>query len=69
MKGQPMLFPELERARAKPRVMMRILDAGDEVASFECSRCGHRTGWVGATVTEQRRGKPCPQCNGTEARQ
>lgn len=55
--------------RKNPRVMMRVTDAGlspggDHIATFECARCGAKTGWlVCGGVTDVRRGEPCPQCN------
>lgn len=63
------------RPRRAPRVMMHVNDAyggdGDDaaVAVFRCARCGHETEWTGVrTITEGRRGKPCPKCNpSTEA--
>lgn len=52
---------------------MHVVDAGysDGRAGFvgdcvqlECRRCGHNTGWIPMrTVTEEKRGRPCPQCN------
>jgi len=52
----------------KPRVVrMHVFDAGEAtglIACFRCDRCGHETDWTGiATVTEGRRGLPCPTCN------
>ncbi len=53
----------------RPRVArMHVCDAGNcEDAScvqFECAKCGHRSEWVrGMTVTEAKRGLPCPVCN------
>lgn len=48
--------------------LMHVCDAGNcEDAScvqFECRRCKHRSEWVrGLTVTEAKRGQPCPKCN------
>lgn len=54
----------------KPRQwLMHVSDAGgdgpDDVhVRYECQRCGHETGWMMArTVTEAKRGIPCPTCN------
>lgn len=64
MTDQQHLPLSMPRSRAR-RVMMRVVDAGDEVIQFRCSRCGHDTGWImdTKTVTENRRGMPCPKCN------
>lgn len=65
--------------RAKPRKLMHVCDAGDGPCSndetpisvrYLCPRCGHETGWMGArTVTESKRGIPCPKCNETAERE
>lgn len=35
---------------------------------FKCTSCGHDTGWLfNLTVTDVRRGLPCPVCNSSEA--
>lgn len=60
------------RPRKAPRVLMHVVDAGNDpcggkVAEFLCGRCGHRTGWTRiGTVTEAKRGLPCPSCNPAE---
>lgn len=56
---------------AKPRVKrMHVVDAGNypdgrKCIHFVCRRCGHDTGWIVDewTVSENRRGRPCPTCN------
>ncbi|MDD2748654.1 hypothetical protein [Acidithiobacillus thiooxidans] len=66
------LFPDLKPPRRKPRKLMHVCDAygdgPDHVhVCFRCSRCGHETDWIdGLTVTEAKRGIPCPMCNKTE---
>jgi DNA-directed RNA polymerase subunit RPC12/RpoP len=60
------LFPDAPR-RA-PIKRMHVADAGSEAISFECHRCGHKTGWLlwnqrELTVTQARRGVACPTCN------
>lgn len=54
-----------EKSRRPKRVMMHVADAGVDVIRFECSKCGHDTGWVvdEKTVSENKRGIPCPDCN------
>lgn len=66
MTAQPSLFAELPRR--KPRKLMHVVDAGNGagccVVKFECGYCGFRSDWVEQrTVTEEKRGRPCPQCN------
>lgn len=72
------LFPELVPPRRAPRVLMRVADAGPPGAVFECAKCGHRTDWLRVwyagsenpreegemTMSEAKRGIPCPKCNG-----
>lgn len=70
-KNVQLLFPETRKQRAKPRVLMHVFDAGgcdsDEgthIARFECGKCGLKTDWlVMQTITETKRGIPCPNCN------
>lgn len=68
----PPLF-DIAKPRKSRRVMMHVTDAGE--TGFEdrgshsvcmaCPKCGHQTGWIAVkTVTEGKRGKPCPKCNG-----
>ncbi len=61
------MFPGTKPPRAKPRVMMHMIDAGyaaGQIGHFMCAKCGHDSDWVSATDTELRRGIPCPVCNG-----
>lgn len=53
------------KPRKPRRVMMHVADAGAYMIRFECDKCGHNTGWIvdTKTVTENRRGMPCPNCN------
>lgn len=60
------LFPDIvvKPVRAKPRVMMHVIDAGDCIAMYCCAKCGAETKWLPfATVTEAKRGVPCDTCN------
>lgn len=52
------------KPRAKRLWRMHVDDAGEGIV-FECGRCGHNTGWIDDkwTVTENKRGHPCPKCN------
>lgn len=52
--------------RRAPRVLMHVTDAGDRYIQFTCRTCGHRESRYGdfGTVTENKRGLPCPMCNG-----
>lgn len=56
---------------------MGVMDAGEPGCRFRCRRCGHETDWIGVwsvkdgwertdqplTLTEAKRGVPCPKCN------
>lgn len=64
----PML-PGFERPeRRSPRVMAKVLDAGDGYALFQCPACGWNSGWIEEcrSVSKVKRGIPCPSCNGEE---
>ncbi|MGE0674829.1 MAG: hypothetical protein AB7O64_17425 [Methylibium sp.] len=73
--GTPDLFPGTKPPRAKPRVLMHVLDAsechtgaaedlGKPMCTMLCIRCGAETGWlIFETVTEAKRGIPCEACN------
>jgi DNA-directed RNA polymerase subunit RPC12/RpoP len=68
-KRQGELFADDRRHRAKRRVLMHVADAGNspwgKVVQFVCHKCGHDTGWIEdrRTVSENKRGLPCPKCN------
>lgn len=63
-----------DKPRRPRQWRMVVCDAGDGPCCCDetpisvrylCPRCGHETGWMGAkTVTEAKRGIPCPKCNG-----
>lgn len=65
------LFPEIRKIRNKPRVLMHFTNVSINdcvgspiLADMKCSRCGHNDGyWEFDTVTEVKRGIPCPVCN------
>lgn len=65
------LLPDAPKApRKKPRVMGHLCDCGaapngDEYTAWICGKCGHEWSEVGEcrSVTENRRGRPCPECN------
>lgn len=65
MRAQLALFPKLKKPRQKPRKLMHVVDAGSEMIQLECIHCRHNTGWIKATetVTQYKRGIPCPKCN------
>ena len=53
--------------RQPPRQMAHFSDVGvredgEQIAVFECVRCGYDSGWRPSTDTEIRRGVPCPTC-------
>lgn len=62
---QPSLFPKPPTPR---RWRMHVIDAGPgeegSIAVFRCPRCGRQTDWIRIkSVTEARKGIPCPTCN------
>lgn len=65
------LFDAGQKQRRQPRRMMHVVDAGGDCSGsgshsvvFECAKCGHKTDWQKVeSVTEGRRGIPCPICN------
>lgn len=65
----PDLFPDTKPPRAKPRVLMHVIDAGGEgahdvMALMQCAKCGAESEWLSfKNVTEVKRGIPCPECN------
>lgn len=62
----PDLFPCTKPPRAKPRVLMHVIDAGDQIAKFKCASCGAESEWLPfSTITEAKRGIPCEACNST----
>ncbi|GAB6043319.1 hypothetical protein [Endothiovibrio diazotrophicus] len=65
---KPDLFADTEHARPprkKPRVMAHVSVAAIDVIEFECLQCGWSSGWLefDMTITEAKRGIPCPNCN------
>ena len=68
-----MLFEKTTLPKAAPIKRMRVADAGEMTGGkkgicFVCSRCGHDTGWIEDvwTISENKRGLPCPCCNRSE---
>lgn len=64
------MFDKPRRPRTRRMVVCETADGTcccDETpisVRYLCSRCDHVTGWMGArTVTEAKRGIPCPKCN------
>jgi len=58
------LFTKEQAPRTKRNVLMHVVDAGSDMIHLKC-KCGHDTGWIKETltVTEYKRGVPCPKCN------
>lgn len=58
-----------DRPRIPRVVRMHVIDAGlredgAEIAVYRCSRCRRETDWTEfRTITEAKRGIPCPACN------
>ena len=68
----PDMFAELKPPRQKPRKLMHVFDTmadcccdeGDTVVvRFECKLCNFKTKWMTVSLTEAKRGIPCPRCN------
>jgi len=69
------LFPVFKPARAKPRVLMHVSDSvechtgaaddlGKPMCVMTCKRCSTSSDWlIFDTVSEAKRGIPCPTCN------
>lgn len=64
---------ELEKKpRKKPQKLMHVIDAGPGEGDWcnvemQCNHCKLVTEWFQVrTVTEAKRGIPCPRCNGIE---
>ena len=59
----------LEKPAAKPRrVLCRVIDAGNfpdgrPAAHFACRRCGWVQWLAVKSVSDAKRGHPCPNCN------
>ena len=52
--------------------LMHVCDAGecfeDIICCFRCRKCQYESRWLKvASVTEAKRGLPCPRCNGEAA--
>ncbi|WP_406720404.1 hypothetical protein RPE78_09475 [Thioclava litoralis] len=60
-----MLFDKEQIPKAPPTKRMHPSDAGEGMIRFSCPHCGHDTGWIADqwTITENKRGQPCPVCN------
>lgn len=60
------------KPRKNPEKLMHVYDAGSGednwcMVMMHCSRCDLYTDWFQVrTVTEAKRGIPCPRCNGVE---
>lgn len=74
MARTPDMFQELKPPRKAPQKLMHVSDAsgdggwaheeGGAMVRLRCKLCKHETAWLYLdTVTEAKRGKPCPTCN------
>jgi DNA-directed RNA polymerase subunit RPC12/RpoP len=66
MTTQPELFDLLPRSPR--RKLAHVIDAGPgevhNVVLLRCAQCGWESGWTAEyTLTESKRGIPCPRCN------
>ena len=66
------MFADLKPPRQAPRKLMHVCDASGcceedgtgAMVRMKCPRCDHETEWLYLrTVTEAKRGLPCPKCN------
>jgi DNA-directed RNA polymerase subunit RPC12/RpoP len=48
------------------RILAHVEDAGQDMAFFVCHRCGWADWLRARTVSEAKRGVPCPTCNSTD---
>lgn len=63
------LFPETLVKKPR-RKLMHVSDAyedeGAPICQMRCLKCGQETDWLEfSSVTEAKRGIPCPKCNPT----
>ena len=72
MTRTPDMFQELKPPRKAPQKLMHVCDVGGcceedgsgEMVRMSCKRCGYESRWLYlGSVTEAKRGKPCPVCN------
>ena len=73
MYKMPLLFTKEQIPRRAPMKRMYVADAGNYISGgkgikFKCNHCGHNTGWIkdNRSITENKRGLPCPKCNSEE---
>ena len=66
----PLLFDKVDIPRSPSIKRMRVVDAGMsdmkgcQWLGLECPHCGYKEeGHYTETVTEAKRGIPCPECN------
>jgi hypothetical protein len=68
------MFAELKPPRKPPSKLMHVCDANGcceedgtgAMVRMRCKRCGYESQWLYlGSVTEAKRGKPCPDCNKT----
>ena len=70
MRNQLNMFGPSERRLS--RRLMHMVDAGnngpgpDLNAQFKCRRCGYLSEWMPTTLTDVRRGIPCPACSAVD---
>jgi hypothetical protein len=67
MTGDLFTKEQAPRHRRAPRKLMHVVDAGSDYGHVHmiCGHCGYDDGWkvYEATLTELKRGLPCPKCN------
>ncbi len=65
---KPLLPCDFPNAIKRRKHLMHVYDAGHnpKIVAMRCGNCGHTTGWEfhpDKTITELKRGIPCPKCN------
>lgn len=72
MSRTPDMFAELKPPRKTPQKLMHVCDSGGcceedgsgAMVRMQCKRCSYESEWLYlGSVTEAKRGKPCPVCN------
>jgi hypothetical protein len=58
-----LILSGFEKPKSPNLKRMHVIDAGQEMAKFECSRCGFVSEWLSMDSHSQiKRGLPCPFC-------
>ena len=62
-----MLLPfDKQEIKRRPRIKrMKVYDCGVDFVLMKCEHCGYDNGWqqYDSSITELKKGWPCPVCN------